>query len=168
LEAREDRVLKWWRELNSKHSGSCISSALAIEKNDGWSSLNLSIANKINKEIWIEEGVIHLHDLEADPLTLALADDVHVIRQLIAPRETLVLGLARTIYRAARNPQGTYTCTLAVKVRYSIDGAWSEESVLPCRLQMRVLIPVELRRLKKKDRLVSGLERSIHASGSGW
>lgn len=125
---------------------------LKISKNDGWFSLNLLLVNRSEIRIWAEEATITLTNLDATlQASIATCQATHIIRQPIGPRETLTLSLAEAVYEAAGNPQGTYGCIVSTTIRLRSGDRWLERVDQQRKLEMRALVPVSLRPLKRSE-----------------
>jgi hypothetical protein len=125
---------------------------LEISKNDGWFSLNLLLVNRSDIHIWAEEATVVLAGLDASmQASIATGQATHIIRQPIGPGETLTLSLAQAVYEAAGNPQSTYSCIISATIRLRSGDRWLERVDQQRRLEMRALVPVSLRPLRRNE-----------------
>jgi hypothetical protein len=134
-----------------------VTPTLEITENNGWVSLNLLLVNRSNVRIWAEEATIALANLEATlQASIARGQATRIIRQPIGPQEALALSLAEAVYTAAGNPQETYSCIISTTIRLRSGDRWLERMDQQRRLEMRALVPVLLRPLKKHEQPIDG------------
>jgi hypothetical protein len=78
-------------------------------------------------------------------------------------KDSLVLGLAQTVYKAAGHPQGIYTCLLSMTVRTGCEGVCRQQVLPSCQLEMRALIPIALKRMRGRAGSISVDDRLVRA-----
>jgi hypothetical protein len=124
-----------------------------IDRVNGWSNLTLALVNQSSFMVWIEEARVELAEVQAKvQATKPLGSITQQILQYVGAKEALSVSLANAVYDAAGRPQGTYTCVLRTKVRYSVFDEWCDASAATCRIAMAAINVIELHSARWYDR----------------
>ena len=130
-----------------------------IDKRAG--SLDLVLENRSNIDIWAIEAEVILVKVESYGEVYRPAPVTLNISELVEPTEILRVSLINTVYNAAGRPQGVYSTTLALKLRYRTcefnDEQPLERSLPRYRTTMTGLVPIRLGRIGQLNR---GFEES--------
>ena len=150
----KSRFFRWWRKTNSG-SGQApkqFRPDLTINRNHGWTSLELLLVNNTAMTIWVEEALVTLIDLDTSWQTsIPTGRAKQEIRQNIRAHESLQLSLAQTIYDAGGRPQGSYSCLISVNVWCRVGDEWFHKALDTFQVKMAGLKPRSLRRLRWYD-----------------
>jgi hypothetical protein len=133
-----------WRQNNKSDSFQLeVAPKLAIRRGNGWGYLELFVANRSNRTVWVEEATVILADLNSvAQFEVAPGQARHEIRQNVGPNDTLSLSLNVAIYNAAGRPQGPYSCLVRTDVRYRVFDEWRNAKLDTSQVEMAGLVPV--------------------------
>ena len=152
----KSRFFRWWRKTNSG-SGQApkqFRPDLTINRNHGWTSLELLLVNNTSMTIWVEEALVTMIDLDTSWQTsIPTGRATLAVRQNIRAGESLELSLAQTIYEAGGRPQGGYSCLISANVWYRVGDECFHKILDTFQVKMTGLKPRSLRRLRWYDRI---------------
>jgi hypothetical protein len=155
-----NRLLFWRQKNKSKSSQIVFGPKLAIRREIGWGYLELLVANRSNRTVWVEEATVVLSDLNSvAQYEVAPEQARHEIRQNVRPNDTLSLSLNVAIYNAAGRPQGPYSCLVRTDVSYRVLDEWCNAKLETSQVEMAGLIPVGIHNARwynKKFKQVNG------------
>jgi len=145
-----------WRNKNKGDSKSAqirFEPKLGMARDDGWVYLILFLVNRSSWPVWVEEASVVLTEVDAIWQTsLPTGCAKYQILQQVAPKDTLGVSLARTIYDAAGRPQERYSCFVSTSVRYRVFGEWCNAKLDTYRLEMAALTVLSLRSARWYDK----------------
>jgi hypothetical protein len=150
-------LFRFWRKIKSGTAQAAIkfTPKLTINRNYGWTSLELRLINNASVTVWVEEAVVVLSDLDTSWQTSMPAGQAkHEIRQHVRAHESLELSLAQAIYDAGGRPQGFYSCLISVDVWYRFGDEWFQKALDTFQVEMTGLKPRSLRRLRWYDKRI--------------
>ena len=116
--AWKGRLFRWWHKIKNAQGQAAIkfTPKLTMNRNCGWTSLELRLVNNASMTVWVEEAVVVLTDLYTSWQTSIPGGQAkHEIRQHVRVHESLELSLVQAIYDAAGRPQGFYSCLISVE-----------------------------------------------------
>jgi hypothetical protein len=146
------RMIRWLQRTEFD-----VKPKLEITENNVWASLNLLLVNRSDIPIWAEQATVVLADCDTTlRISIATTQALHIICQLIRPQMTLTMSLAKAVYEAAGNSQGTYARIIKTTIRLRSGDRWYERVAQQRRLEMRALVPVSLRHLKHHEKSIDG------------
>lgn len=117
---------------------------------DGMASLALLLFNKSNEDVWTEEIEISLSQLVAtDQASEPSFHGIRKIRQMVGAKDMLPISLSEAIYKAAGDPQRSYSCILSATLRFRIGQDSFEKNMGSYRVQMAGLTASAARRERK-------------------
>jgi hypothetical protein len=152
-------LFRWWRKTKAEPGGFQIdfSARVRLFRQDDWTYLELSLVNRSNVTVWVEEAVVVLSNLEANWQTsISTGQARHKVLQNIRPNDTLGVSLVGSIYEAAGRPQGRYSCLVNIEVHCRFDDEWFSKTLETYKVEMGALTVHGLHRLRwyeKKARL---------------
>jgi hypothetical protein len=150
-------LFRLWRKIKSGTAQAAIKfmPKLTLNRNCGWTSLELLLVNNASMTVWVEEAVVVLTDLDTSWQTSIPAGQAkHEIRQHVRAHESLELSLAQAIYDAGGRPQGFYSCLISVDVWYRLGDEWFHKALDTFQVKMTGLKPRSLRRLRWYDKRI--------------
>lgn len=134
---------------------------IGFSRLDSMESLSLLLENGFHKYIWAEEIQISLTDLVANNQTAEpTLHGTKKILQMVAPRDTLPISLAETIYKAAGEPQRKHSSLLSSVLRYRVGEQWFEKQLDIYRIEMMGLTASDARRERKATEKVPAQQKS--------
>ena len=155
--AWKGRLFRLWHKIKSGTAQAAIkfTPKLTINRNYGWTSLELRLINNASVTVWVEEAVVVLTDLDTSWQTSIPAGQAkHEIRQHVRAHESLELSLAEAIYDAGGRPQGFYSCLISVEVWYRVGDEWFHKALDTFQVKMTGLKPRSLRCLRWYDKRI--------------
>lgn len=146
----------WLLQIRRRRSGRAASDirdgfrpSIGFTTLDGMASLALLLSNKSKAFIWMEEIEIFLADLDADEqVGEASCHEILKIHQMVGPSDMLTISLAEVIYKAAGEPQRSYSGLLSSVLRYRISEEWFETVMEDYKIHMIGLIAAKARRVR--------------------
>jgi hypothetical protein len=151
-----------WRQKSKPDSISAqikFTPQLQITRQDGWTYLELLLVNRSNWTVWVEEATVVLDDLDANSQTgVPTGQADHKIRQNVVPGDALSVSLAAAIYDAAGRPQGPYSGLILTNVRYRVFDECCNAQLETCRVEMRALTVLGLRRERWYSRKIKQIK----------
>jgi hypothetical protein len=145
-------VLIWQRVKNGREFTPVkikIRPAIRARQFNGWVSLELEAANQSNEMIWLEEAKFLISDLHANFQTAsAINQKTYLIKQVIAPHESLSLSIGSTLYEAAGSPQGYYSFRFIGNVHYRIGQKMDAVKISSHLIEMAALSVLRFKRVR--------------------
>jgi hypothetical protein len=161
-------ALRIWRERNipdPADKGRGFRPRVGFTRLDGMVSLSLLLANRSKTPVWAEEIEIFLSGLSADEQAAAPSlHGIQKIRQMVSPRDTVPISLAEVIYKAAGDPQRSYSCVLSSILRYRIGEELLQKKMENYKIQMIGLTTAGIHRQRKPVQLAQTQDQSVDAS----
>jgi len=122
---------------------------------DGMTSLALLLSNNSDEDVWVEELEIFLTQLEAlDQAAEPSCQGIQKIRQMVRADDMLPISLSEAIYKAAGDPQRSYSCMLSAVLRFRIGTDSFEKNMGSYRIQMLGLTASNVHRERKAVRAI--------------
>jgi|SRR5712671_4803741 len=150
----KSRFFRWWRKTNSGSGQAAkkFTPNLTLNRNHGWTSLELLLVNNTSMTVWVEEALVTLIDLDTSWQTAIPTGRAKLtVRQNIRAGESLELSLAQTIYEAGGRPQGGYSCLISSNVWYRVGDESFHKILGTFQVKMTGLKPRSLQRLRWYD-----------------
>jgi hypothetical protein len=134
------------KALRRRSGGTGMRPSLELTAQEGWSLLNLVLANHEESKVWVERAAFVFTDLDAEMQGVHPTGHGAVeIREFIRSHEALRTSLIEAVYNAAGKPQGAYAFRFLGAVRYRIDDKWIEVETPAYQVDMVRLSGTRLR-----------------------
>ncbi len=142
----------WWRrnvrDAADKKSG--FRPRIGFTQLDGMVSLSILLENESARSVWAEEIEILLSGLSAEEqASLPSHHEIQKIRQMVRSGDVLPISLCEAIYKAAGNPQRSYSCVLSSILRYRIGEELFVRPMENYRIRMKGLTVTSVHRERK-------------------
>lgn len=151
-------ALRIWRRRNApdpSDRSKGFRPRIGFTRLDGMSSLSLLLSNNSDEDVWAEEIEIFLSELVAtDQTAEPSCHGIQKIRQMVRADDMLPISLSEAIYKAAGEPQRSYSCVLSAVLRFRIDTDPFEKNMGSYRIGMAGLTASSVHRERKAIRAV--------------